>query len=276
MASITRAQNALEEAQPLLDSMDTIEGAYRTVFLKGPGGRTIYKYQALTEADFLDPQEGDQFMQGQLHNEDCEKAKSIFRYRHRHQPSTVIFSDVKFAWGIEDLKGPAPDVAVVPNVRDPERPRTWFYVEKEGTRPIFILEIVSPDYRQADLEKKIPIYAQAKIEEYFIIDSHLQPKSGRVNYEVIGYRLRGAVYEAIQPDERGWLYSATNDVWIGANEQRDGFIVVDADTDERILPDQERADAEAAARVEAERQLEIMAAELARLRQELDQANKSQ
>ena len=86
-------------------------------------------------------------------------------------------------------------------------------------------------------------------------------KSGRVSYEVRGYLLTGHQYWPIPQNDKGWIYSAANKVWIGPNEARDGFIVVDTRTGERILPDRLRADAaeeqaqaEAQARTEAERQ----------------------
>ena len=86
-------------------------------------------------------------------------------------------------------------------------------------------------------------------------------KSGRVSYEVRGYLLTGHQYWPIPQNDKGWIYSAANKVWIGPNEARDGFIVVDTRTGEPILPDRLRADAaeeqaqaEAQARAEAERQ----------------------
>ena len=47
----------------------------------------------------------------------------------------------------------------------------------------------------------------------------------------------------IEPDERGWIYSATTAVWIGVSEDRDEFFVVDAKSGERILSDQEQVQA---------------------------------
>jgi len=98
----------------------------------------------------------------------------------------------------------------------------------------------------------------------------------------LGYRLEGGRYVPIEPDERGWIYSATNEVWIGVTEERDGFFVIDARSGERILPAQERAEmaeeraaAEAAARAKAERRVEAMEAELARLQEELARARGS-
>ena len=236
-------------------------GAYRVLINYDETGQEIYSYQPLTEADFLDPQEGDQFMQGPRHEKDTTDATSIFRYLYRDDPNTVVLSDVKILWGIKGLSVPAPDVAIIPNVGMPEEELpSSFDVLEYGTRPRFILEIVSPNYRKADREDKVKIYAQAGVGEYIFIDSNLR-KSGRVSYEVRGYLLTGHQYWPIPQNDKGWIYSAANKVWIGPNEARDGFIVVDTRTGERILPDRLRADAaeeqaqaEAQARAEAERQ----------------------
>jgi hypothetical protein len=119
----------------------------------------------------------------------------------------------------------------------------------EGTRPRFILEVVSPRYRQPDRDSKVAIYEQAGVEEYFIIDSWL--KDDRVSYEVLGYRLENDIYVEIQPNQKGWLFSQVNNIWVGVSEDQHRFFVVDRQTNQPILPAEKRAEAEAA-RAEAE------------------------
>src|SRR5688572_31802439 len=121
---------------------------YRTIITHDEQGRAVYSYKPLTLDDFLDPEEGDLFMQGTLHNEDTDALKSIFRYLYRNDPTTAVFSDLKILWGIKGLSRPAPDVIVIPNVKEPAKPRPAFDVSLEGTRPRFILEVVSPSYRE--------------------------------------------------------------------------------------------------------------------------------
>lgn len=237
-----------------------------------------YRLNPLLEADFLNPEEGDHFMQSDLHERDTTDAASIFRYIYRDHPTTRIFSDVKMLWGIKGLSQPAPDVAVVPNIQAQKKKRTSFDVQKEGTRPCFILEMVSSNYREADVKDKVSIYAEADVAEYVWIDPHEQ-EDGSTSYEVQGYTLQGNEYQPIEPNEQGWLYCATVNVWIGPNEAKDGFVIVDAKTRQRILPDQEarlkaeaEVDAEAQKRKEAEQRAANAEAELARLRKLLEQA----
>jgi len=222
---------------------------YRTIITYDPSGKPIYSYKPLTLDDFLNPEEGDLFMQGSLHEDDTDALKSIFRYLYEDDPYTTVFSDLKILWGIEGLAQPAPDVTVVPNVKEPHKPRPTFDVEREGTAPTFILEVVSPRYRQPDRESKVAIYEQAGVPEYFIIDSWLRGE--QVAYEVVGYRLQDGIYTEIQPNEQGWLFSEITQVWLGVTEEKDGYFVIDARTHQPILPDHLRARAEAA-RAEAE------------------------
>ncbi len=230
---------------------------YRTIITYDADGREVYSYQPLTPDDFLNPQEGDLFMQGTLHHEDTEALQSIFRHLYRANPTTVVFSDLKILWGVPGLAQPAPDVTVVPNVSDSSRPRPAFDVSQEGTRPCFILEVVSPRYRQPDRDKKVAIYEQARIEEYFIVDSWLE--GPQVNYEILGYRLVGDIYSQIQPNEQGWVFSQVNNVWMGVDETQQHFFVIDGRTGEPILPAETRAQIEAEARAQAETRAQIEA-----------------
>jgi Uma2 family endonuclease len=243
---------------------------YRTIINEDEHGNTIIEYRPLTLDDFLDPEEGDVLMQGTVHEEDVDKLKSIFRYHLRNRPDVVVYSDLKICWGIPGLSEPAPDVSVFADVRDPKKPRGRFNVVDEGgIVPFFILEVVSPRYRNPDYVKKPSIYERAGVTEYVIIDSWLIDDD--VSYEVFGYRLVGGRYVEIQPNANGWVYSQTTDVWIGMTKKRDRFVVVDGQTGEEILSDDKRADIaeEKAKSVEAE--LAHLKAEMSRLKVEKEQ-----
>jgi hypothetical protein len=156
---------------------------------------------------------------------------------------------------------------VVPNVKDPTRPRGVFDVPVEGTSPLFVLELVSPRYREADREKKVWIYEQAGVAEYVFIDAWWTEEAPHVvQYEVVGYRLQEGKYVPMLQDERGFFYSAVNAVWIGVSEAGNDFCVIDARTGERLIPPEEQtqlafaqAQAEALARLEAERRAQAEA-----------------
>lgn len=260
------------------DVADPFYYGQRMVEVYDEHGKRHWDYVPLTLDDYLDPQEGDHFMQDSHHYADVDKARSIFEYHYRHDPTVAVFSDLKMLWGIKGLAEPCPDVAVVPNIRDPKRRRKSFHVIEEGTRPCLVVEIVSARYRGKDTEDKVAIYAQAGVQEYFILDSQWTESAedaATPDYTVRGYRLEDGAYVALLPDERGWVYSAVTGVWIGPTASRDDFIIVDAATEERILPVSERAAAAEQRAVEAEREKQALQAELERLRAQLAQLSQS-
>ncbi|MCP4110509.1 MAG: Uma2 family endonuclease [Desulfobacteraceae bacterium] len=106
-----------------------------------------------------------------------------------------------FAENIEKLKNPAPDISIIADVENPEKPRGTFSVLEEGVKPFFILEVVSPRYRKADTDKKPVIYRKAGVLEYIIADSGL--KNNEISYTIQGYRLIGNRYVKIGPDPEG-------------------------------------------------------------------------
>lgn len=223
---------------------------YRTIIETDEKGGTVFSYRPLTSDDFLDPEEGDVYMQGTAHVNDVIRLRSIFRYHLRDRKNIAVYSDLKIEWGISGLSNPAPDISIIADVNDPEKPRSIFYVPEEGVKPFFILEVVSPRYRNADADKKPEIYRKAGVSEYIIADPGL--KDNEISYTVRGYRLIGNRYVNIASDRHGRIYSQTTGVWIGASESRDRLVIYDDVTGEEILSDEERAEAEVRSRMIAE------------------------
>ncbi|MDM8551872.1 Uma2 family endonuclease [Desulfobacterales bacterium HSG2] len=215
---------------------------YRTIIEYDENGETSFRYRPLTLEDFLEPEEGDVYMQGNVHEEDVGRLKSIFRYHLRNREDVAVYSDMKIIWGIGNLENPAPDISVIENVRDPKESRSSFYVPDEGVKPSFVLEVVSPRYRKSDFSDKPEIYRKAGVSEYVIIDPGLKNKER--SYTISGYRMFHGRYVEMSPDHRGRLHSVTTGVRIGMSESGDRIIVYDAYTDEEILSDDERAEQE--------------------------------
>lgn len=211
----------------------------------------IYTFTALTQADFLDPQPGDEFPQSQRHDVAQATLRRIFQHLYRYNPLVMVLSQVKMVWDLADLSQPTPDIAIVANVTDPDTQRVLFDVAIEGVRPRFILEVTSPRFVDADLHDKVTIYAQAGVEEYFILDTGEREGKLTTGYVLIGYRLNEGSYTRIEPDAQGRLWSTTNRVWLGIDTAQDEPFVMDRRTDKRITPDPGIVDSAAAARAEA-------------------------
>jgi hypothetical protein len=147
--------------------------------------------------------------------------------------------------------------------------------------PPCVIEIVSPRSREYDLEQKPFLYAFLGIDECLVLDilgelGRVQPQIG-----VTLWRLGPEGMVVAPPDDEGFVTLETIDVRLRADGQR--LVAQVASTGEllqsstellaaleeseqaRALAEQ-RADAEAAARTQAEQELERLRAELERLR----------
>ena len=226
-------------------------------------GQPSYQWLPLDAADFLDPQEGDEFNNGARHENLASALRRLFRYLHRYNPSTLVISGVKLVWGVDDLPQPAPDLAVIPNVASPEQPRSRFDVAAEGTAPRFVLDVTSPRLASLDHSEKRRIYEQAGVEEYFVLDTG---ETDDAPCRLAGYRLAGDRYEPLAADERGYLYSATNRAWLGINPNRQEPVLIDDRTGEPVIPPTDVDESPAAKAAAAEARASSIAAQLDFLR----------
>ncbi len=208
-----------------------------------PNGEESYYEVPLTAEDLLDPQLGDQVVQNSKHQQSNNALFNMLSNHYEDDPTIAVFSDLKMRWKIPGLKEPAPDIAVVPFIKDKEATRSSFDVVDEGTRPCLVVEIMSEGYPGDDTEK-VKIYEQAGVKEYFIINPH----SNEPYYEILGYRLiSSGKYQQIKPDKQGRLLSETTQIWFEPSENRRRLKLRDALTDNELLtPGQEKA-----ARIEA-------------------------
>ena len=106
-----------------------------------------------------------------------------------------------------DYRGP--DFFFVNDV-DGTRPRRFWAVWQEGGRfPDVIVELLSPTTAQEDRTTKRRIYERIfGTNEYILYD----PDTRQLEGHRLGARRR---YQAIAPDERGWLWSEELQLWIG-------------------------------------------------------------
>jgi len=204
----------------------------RDVITKTPLGELIY--DQVPAKDFLNPQLGDRMVQNSQHLDSRTDIYNLFKTRYEKDSTTRVFADLKMIWGIPDLKEPAPDVAIVKNIKNKEAMRSSFNVVNEGTRPCLVIEIISPDYPGDDTDK-VKIYEQAGIEEYILIHPH----SKKPFYEIWGYRLIGGQYQRIKPDKSGRFFSQSTQVLFGVYNKGRRLRVKDMKTGKWLLTAQE-------------------------------------
>ena len=224
-------------------------------WVERPDGRLELLEMPLTPEVFLDPQLEDQMTQGERHSAITRELSSdLEHFLLSKRDDVLVLSDVKHYLGIPDLPNPAPDVSVIYGIRrrpDEEWPNS-FDLLKEGARPSFILEVVSPKdrrLREADEVDKVGIYQRVGIPEYFLVDTPRR-KNG-LRFGLKGYRLnsRGR-FRPIPPDSKGRLLSEQTGLWFAVSPKGDRILLIDAATGKTLLS---RKEQEAALKAEAEK-----------------------
>jgi Uma2 family endonuclease len=272
----SKAQTAdIGDLFPVEEPFDQERGwRYKRVTLAD--GREVSYMVPLTSEDFLNPQEDDVWPQSPLHARITDDLTFMLRTRYTNT-NIVVFHDLIINWGIPGLANPSPDISVIPGlpVYRLQDDISTFYVQQEGTKPVLIIEVVSPWYRQEDLVDKVGIYEQAGVHEYVIFDffSPHNPERGTT----LVYRLIDGRYQQQLPDENGFYDCETVDLRVGL-EGGERLVLEDRQTGKRLQTLEEviaarrkaeaRAEAEAARAEAAEARLAEMEAELRRLRGE--------
>jgi Uma2 family endonuclease len=105
-----------------------------------------------------------------------------------------------------DYRGP--DFFVVLDVDGTFDRKSWVVWEENGRYPNVIIELLSPRTRRADQTTKKQLYAETfRTPEYFYYDPE--------ELLLRGFRLAGAAYIDLEPNERGWLWSDELQLWLG-------------------------------------------------------------
>jgi Uma2 family endonuclease len=224
----------------------------------------------LTEEDLLDPQENDYVSEHTWHHwvvrKLCEILEELFV--SRNQTDVLVGGNLKMLWRDSKVRKVAPDVVVIPGVEDPAQGRKSFDEQKEGTRPVFVLEVTSESTAPTDFKKKPGIYQRAQVEEYFVLDTLVMP------WTLTGRQLHPSTgrYRKISPDSQGRTLATSLEVLfaIGADGQsldltnarsgdklRDLHAEVEvrrAETEARRIAEEGERAAEKARRIAEERQ----------------------
>ena len=177
-----------------------------------PNGQQIYERIPLTLEDIIHPQVGDFRMQSARHEQICTYLRILFRERFANAPTTIVLGDVLVDWATDDMRGHGPDVAIIFNVQQKQNWST-FHEADEGTKPSLIIEVTSPSTYSVDLETKVEHYAKVGVEWYVIVDIVI--RRDMPSKRLLGYQLTEAGYKRFEPNEKGWLWLAPVNLWLG-------------------------------------------------------------
>jgi Uma2 family endonuclease len=107
-----------------------------------------------------------------------------------------------------------PDFFVALEVDSNRERLGWVVWEENGHYPDVIVELLSSSTAAADRGEKKNLYERVfRTPDYFIFDP-FDPNS------LQGWHLVGRSYQALQPDDRGWLWCETLGLWLGTWEGR--------------------------------------------------------
>lgn len=167
----------------------------------------------LTPAEALHPKEEYVMSERTSHTRIATELRNMLRVWSMQHPEMTIFSNLIFDWNHPEIGDYAPDIAVVPHVREPDADRGKFLVAEEGALPCLVIEVVSPATQRADKVTKLRDYARLGIREYIYIHSRTT-RRGIVS-EIVGHRLAQESYQVIPIDEDGAVYCETLSLRIG-------------------------------------------------------------
>ncbi|MGI0489402.1 Uma2 family endonuclease [Pantanalinema rosaneae CENA516] len=124
---------------------------------------------------------------------------NMFVYYSRHQAMN------------RDFRGP--DFFVTLQVDGNRERQGWVVWEENGRYPDVIVELLSPSTQAVDHGVKKTLYEQTfRTPDYFIFDP-FNPES------LQGWHLQlGQGYQPLSPNERGWLWCETLQLWLGTWE----------------------------------------------------------
>jgi Uma2 family endonuclease len=194
----------------------SFEYGYRLRHITRSDGTQGIEQVPLSREDLLHPEFGDKPMDGQVHAEIREYLASVFRARTHDDRSAVVLSDVGVYWHHPEFSHHSPDISVIFGVRETGRTFNTFDVVEQGVRPTLIIEIVSPRYRENDVDAKYEQYHKARVPLYVIIDRDTYDGPVRL----LGYQRNPKRYVPILPDDDGRLWLEPVGVWLAAKGNR--------------------------------------------------------
>ena len=242
---------------------------HRDVLTYDAAGKCVgWEMVPLTLEQVLHPEETDHPVSSARHDREVRYVADALQAL---APTALVTSDVPHYWGVENLGHHRPDVAVAFGVADLRALRPKFVCDDEGTRPVLIVEVVSPSTRETDVEdeKKVGQYLRAGIEWYVIVDR----EEDEDEPTLVGRHLEDGAWVRMELDAEGRLFLPPVNAFLRVRageleclDARTGLVVTIGDlTPERAAraaaerqarDAEQRADAERQARQDADRRAE--------------------
>ena len=183
----------------------------------------------------------------------------VIRQYLKGRQATVLGNQFLYYKKGEPEKRIAPDVMVIFDVAPGGRDS--YKIWEEGSVPKVVFEITSPSTKNEDKKRKLALYQDIGIEEYWLFD----PKGQWIKSQLLGYGLKNGVYQQIT-DSR----SKALKLRLKVEGKLIGFYREDTG-DKLLIPDElaENLQLETLARQEAEKRVEEERQRASQLEEEL-------
>lgn len=267
---MTELTNPTSEASGRASSAGAQIVGQRRLFYFNDNGQPAYQVYDLTPEDFLNPQPGDEFFHGDVHDRSARILAGMLHYHFRYSPTTSVHIRPKLIWTDTSLAQPMPDVAIVNHLTEQQRQRPLldFAAEQAATgdegevslRAIF--EVTSPLLAQYDLADKRDLYERAGVPEYWIIDTGLRPGNEQPAFSITGYRLQDGHYQAIAPTNSNRWESKACRLWLSVGADGQSFELGDLRTGKSLPVPSDDDDPSISAQAEANRRAQSIAGQL--------------
>ena len=195
-----------------LDPSDPYRYGWRYVRQVDDHGQETWEQIPLTADDVLHPEEEDFIVQNEPHIRRCHYLYDVLCTQVAADPTTVVTFDLRIDWQVAGIRPHGPDLAVFSGVAA-RKPWTTFHLRDEGARPVLVIEVTSPTTVAHDRTTKRQHYARVGVPRYVLVDALVAGHEGVP--QVIGYELVEGRYQELALDERGRLWLAPVQVWLG-------------------------------------------------------------
>jgi hypothetical protein len=250
----------------------------RRVFSFNDNGQPAYQIYDLDGDDFCNPQPGDEFFHGEVHDQSVRILGSMLQYHYRYSPTTTVHIRPKLILPDGSLDHPMPDIVLVDHLSEPLRHRTLLDIAAEqnanqtlagstgestgevSVRAIF--EVTSPLLAEYDLDIKASHYAHGYIPEYWIIDSGLRLGQDQLRFTILGFRLEGRIFKAIPPTSENHWESPLCRLWLRVSDDYQSFQLGDLRTGKPFPMPSIDDDPAISAQAEAARRAQSIAGQL--------------
>jgi Uma2 family endonuclease len=180
-------------------------------------GREVLDEIPLTLEDVLHPQEDDVIPERPIHQEDRTYLSDTLRTRLPRLAGRHLLADCLVDCGVPGQQNTSPDISLFADVaRLPPPERGTFRLVESGGRPVLVIELVSPDTRTNDVDRRPEEYYRAGVPLYVIVDQQREagPRTLRP------YRHTPSGYEPIPLDEQKTILLEPLQLRLGLRDNR--------------------------------------------------------